>query len=82
VDNQGNDGGKSQKSSKPHFCCLYFKQISSWVALFFFKSDGLLDIDPVLLKRIDAIAVRLGIKRAAAMSLAMARFADAEEKGS
>ncbi|MGA3247440.1 MAG: hypothetical protein ABSD12_04575, partial [Paraburkholderia sp.] len=43
MDNQGNDGGKSQKSSKPHFCCLYFKQISSWVALFFFKSDGLLE---------------------------------------
>jgi hypothetical protein len=37
-------------------------------------------VAPALLARIDQCADRLGVSRAAAISLAMTRFADAEEK--
>ena len=37
-----------------------------------------LGIDPLLLARVDVLASRLGISRAATIALAMARFADAE----
>jgi hypothetical protein len=35
--------GKNRKNRQnPDFHCLFFGQPSNWVALFFFKSDGLL----------------------------------------
>lgn len=38
-------------------------------------------VEPALLARVDRAAKRLGVSRAAAFSLALSRFADAEEKG-
>jgi hypothetical protein len=37
--------GKNRKNRQnPDFHCLFFGQPSNWVALFFFKSDGLLEL--------------------------------------
>ena len=40
-----------------------------------------LGVDPLLLARVDALAADLGISRAAAISLAMYRFAEQEQQG-
>ncbi|RQS60396.1 hypothetical protein DID99_01750 [Burkholderia sp. Bp8986] len=37
-----------------------------------------LGIDPTLLARVDAVAARLGVSRAAAVAMAVSRFVDAE----
>lgn len=37
-----------------------------------------LGIDPTLLARVDAVAARMGVSRAAAVAMAVSRFVDAE----